>query len=93
MKKVTILGVISMLMLGLVSTSFASIDKNLKYGQRDLEVTELQEFLIDKGLLKTTPSNFFGLLTLKAVKAYQTSVGVSSTGFVGALTRKKLTKK
>ena len=92
MKTITILGVVSMLMLGLVPTSYASIDKNLKYGQRDLEVTELQEFLIDKGLLKTTPYAFFGLLTLKAVKAYQTSVGVSSTGFVGALTREKINK-
>ena len=86
------ISVVSLLTLSLVSVSYASIDKNLKYGQRDKEVTELQEFLIDKGLLKTTPSNFFGLLTLKAVKAYQTSIGVSSTGFVGVLTREKINK-
>lgn len=70
--------------------AFASKDKNLKYGQRDKEVTELQDFLIDKGFLKTPPSTFFGLLTLKAVKMYQTSIGVSSTGFVGILTREKI---
>lgn len=92
MKKVTILGVVSVLLLSFVTTSYASIDKNLKYGQRDKEVTELQEFLIGKGLLKSTPSTFFGLLTLKAVKTYQTSIGISPTGFVGILTREKINK-
>ncbi len=90
MKK--IISFVTLLTLGATTVSYASIDKNLKYGQRDKEVTELQEFLIDKGILKTTPSNYFGLLTFKAVKAYQTSVGVSPTGFVGALTREKINK-
>lgn len=92
MKTATILGIVSLLVLGTVSSVFASIDKNLKYGQRDPEVAELQEFLIDRGLLKTAPTNFFGLLTLKAVKAYQLSVNVSPTGFVGVLTREKINK-
>lgn len=76
--------------LGFTLTSFASIDKNLKYGQRDKEVTELQEFLIDKGFLKTTTSNFFGILTLRAVKTYQKSADISPTGYVGILTRQKI---
>ncbi len=92
MKIKKIVGLVTLLSMGLVSVSLASIDKNLKYGQRDKEVTELQEFLIDKGLLKSTPSTYFGLLTLKAVKAYQMSIGVSSTGFVGVLTREKINK-
>lgn len=87
-----IISIVTFLALAVPPVSYASIDKNLKYGQRDKEVTELQEFLIDKGLLKTTPSNFFGLLTLKAVKAYQTTTGVSPTGFVGLLTREKINK-
>lgn len=90
MKIIKIISLVSLVVMGTVSVSFASVDKNLKYGQRDKEVTELQEFLIDKGFLKTSPSNFFGLLTLKAVKAYQTSMGVSSTGYVGVLTRQKI---
>lgn len=92
MKIKKIVGLVTLLSVGVVSVSFASIDKNLKYGQRDKEVTELQEFLIDKGLLKSTPSTYFGLLTFKAVKAYQTSIGVSPTGFVGVLTREKINK-
>ncbi len=91
MKTIKIISAVSLFLLG-TNLAFASIDKNLKYGQRDKEVTELQEFLIDKGFLKTIPSTFFGLLTLKAVKAYQTSINVSSTGFVGALTREKINK-
>lgn len=88
MKKIMSIAVL--LILGTTSVSYASIDKNLKYGQRDKEVTELQEFLIDGGFLNGSSSGFFGLLTLKAVKTYQTSVGVSSTGYVGVLTRQKI---
>ena len=92
MKMKKIISAVALLTLGATTVSYASIDKNLKYGQRDKEVTELQEFLIDKGLLKTTPSTYFGLLTLKAVKAYQASINVSPTGFVGVLTREKINK-
>lgn len=90
MKTIKVVGVILYIALGTVSISSASVDKNLKYGQRDKEVSELQEFLIDKGFLNTVPSSFFGLLTLKAVKLYQTSIGVTSTGYVGILTRQKI---
>jgi len=72
------------------SISLASIDTNLKYGSRGAAVSELQEFLIDKGfLLGQTSGNFFSL-TRKAVVAYQASVGLPATGFVGAMTRAKI---
>lgn len=90
MKNNKILGLGLLLALGVPFTSFASIDKNLKYGQKDAEVKELQEFFIQKGLLNTTPSNYFGQLTFKAVKAYQASINLPTTGFVGALTREKI---
>lgn len=90
MNTTKILGIVLISILSSAYIASASIDKNLKYGQRDNEVMELQEFLVDKGFLKTIPTNFFGLLTLKAVKAYQTSVSVSPTGFVGVLTREKI---
>ncbi len=72
------------------ATSSVVISKNLKYGQRDDEVYELQDFLIDKGFLNGNSTGFFGLLTLKAVKAYQKSGGISPTGYVGLLTRQKI---
>lgn len=70
----------------------ASIDVNLKYGQSGMRVYELQEFLIDKGLLNSTPTGFFGLLTFKAVKNYQSKLSLPPTGFVGPLTRTEINK-
>jgi peptidoglycan hydrolase-like protein with peptidoglycan-binding domain len=74
-----------------LSLTYASIDFNLKYGMKNTEVSELQEFLIDKKLL-TQNTGFFGLLTLKAVKNYQESLGLPNTGYVGSLTRAEINK-
>ncbi len=68
-------------------TSFAAISSNLKHGSRGAEVTELQEFLIAKGLLVPPATGGFFGLTKKAVIAYQISIGLPATGFVGPLTR------
>lgn len=69
----------------------ASIDANLYYGiNNKAEVTELQEFLIDKGFLTGTATGNFYSLTLKAVKAYQASVNLPKSGYVGTLTRKSI---
>ena len=73
-----------------LATPSAVISKNLKYGQRDGEVYELQDFLVDRGFLTSNSTGFFGLLTLKAVKDYQKSNGIDPTGYVGVLTRQKI---
>ncbi|MDD5152375.1 MAG: peptidoglycan-binding domain-containing protein, partial [Candidatus Pacebacteria bacterium] len=71
----------------LPTMSFASIDANLGFGARGTAVTELQQFLINKGFLSVEATgNFFGL-TKTAVIAYQGSKGLPTTGFVGPLTR------
>jgi len=85
MKRVLTLLAISAMALPAISA--AAIDTNLKYGARGTEVSELQEFLIDKGFLSGTATGNFYSLTLKAVIAYQTSVGLPVTGFVGPMTR------
>lgn len=72
------------------SISFASIDTNLKYGSRGVAVTELQDFLIAKGFLSGQTSGNFFSLTRKAVVAYQASVGLPATGYVGPMTRSKI---
>lgn len=72
------------------SISFASIDTNLKYGSRGVAVTELQDFLIAKGFLSGQTSGNFFSLTRKAVIAYQASVGLPATGYVGPMTRSKI---
>jgi hypothetical protein len=63
----------------------------LRYQSRDVdtngEVSALQDFLISKGLLSGSPTGFYGRLTVSAVKSYQQSKGVISTGSVGPLTK------
>lgn len=87
MKKIAVFTTLAIASIGVV---FASIDINLKYGQKGQEVSELQEFLSDKGYLTSSPSGFFGLMTLKAVKDYQVSVSLPATGYVGYMTREKI---
>jgi peptidoglycan hydrolase-like protein with peptidoglycan-binding domain len=82
---------ISMFLLGVMPAS-AMLTSNIKYSQRGDSVTELQEFLSEKGFLNVSPTGFFGLKTLSAVKAYQTSKGLPSTGFVGQMTRGEINK-
>ena len=72
------------------SFSFASINKNLSYGAKGAQVTELQEFLIDKGFLQTQSTGNFYSLTLKAVKAFQSVNNIPNTGYVGNLTRTEI---
>lgn len=88
MKKISVAFVVLSFLLPVISS--ASIDANLKYGVRGTEVTELQNFLISKGFLTGQATGNFFTLTKKAVVAYQTSVGVPSTGFVGPLTRTEI---
>jgi peptidoglycan hydrolase-like protein with peptidoglycan-binding domain len=88
MKKI-ILAVIFGLTL-IPSIGFASIDNNLRYGSRGAQVTELQEFLIDKGFLQTQSTGNFYSLTLKAVKAFQSANNIPNTGYVGILTRTEI---
>ena len=70
------------------------ISYNLTYRSRDIntngDVSALQDFLQAKGHLNSEPTGFFGLLTLGAVKKFQSANGIESTGFVGPLTRAKI---
>jgi len=74
-----------------VSTS-AAFNTNLTVGSTGSDVSALQSWLISKGFsipsIKSgaaTPG-YFGSQTKAAVVAYQTSVGLPATGFVGPLT-------
>lgn len=85
MKKIIAL---SLALLVLPVIAFASIDTNLYYGVKNQsQVRELQEFLIDKGLLTGEATGNFYSLTLKAVKKYQEAQGLPQTGYVGTMTR------
>lgn len=51
------------------------------------EVTELQNFLISKGMLFSSSTGYYGKWTAEAVKDYQRSKGIEQTGNVGVATK------
>jgi peptidoglycan hydrolase-like protein with peptidoglycan-binding domain len=88
---------------GIAALAFASVaaaqgytfNTNLTVGSTGADVVALQTWLTHNGfsipaLAAGTAPGYFGSQTQAAVKGYQTSVGVPSTGFVGPLTRGKL---
>lgn len=68
------------------------LNKNLGQGSRGSEVRQLQELLIQEGLLSAQATGYYGMLTVQAVRMYQKSKGISQTGFVGVKTREALGK-
>ncbi len=68
-----------------------NLTSDLSYGETDSysggPVTLLQNFLFAEGNLSATPNGHFGPATLSAVISFQTARGISSTGYVGPLTR------
>jgi peptidoglycan hydrolase-like protein with peptidoglycan-binding domain len=62
--------------------------RNLAFGSRGVDVTELQKILINEGFLKiTNPTQYFGPLTRAALIKWQTSHAIPATGIFGALSR------
>lgn len=64
-----------------------SFNTDLWYGQTSSEVIELQKYLIGENYLVSDATGYFGSLTLDAVKRFQLAKGISTTGYVGTLTR------
>lgn len=87
MKKYTLI-IVGLLMLSPIIAS-ASFDTSLKYGARGQAVIELQDLLTNEDCLNSNSTGFFGLLTLKAVKCFQTKYSLPSTGFFGVMSRAK----
>lgn len=65
-----------------------SFNLDLYFGMRSNPyVTDLQEFLTDQGYYAGPVSGNFGLLTLSAVKKFQSANGIKSTGYFGPRSR------
>ena len=58
--------------------------RDLAQGVNGLDVTQLQQFLMDSGYYTGPTDGKFGKSTTAAVKAWQRSLGVDPTGFVAA---------
>ena len=75
-------------------TPCANLTYSLRVGSTDSQtngdVTNLQTFLQDEGFLSSDPTGYFGQMTAKAVKKFQTRYGISPVGSVGTVTRKKI---
>ncbi len=76
------------------SSACVSLQNNLKHKMRDAntngEVSILQDFLQSEDYLTSEPTGYFGLATLRAVKAFQKANNLRPTGYVGPLTRAKI---
>lgn len=77
------------------SLTCTSLAYDLKYQSRDSStsggVSLLQTFLREHGDLNSESTGYFGGMTLAAVKKFQGDNGIITTGFVGPLTRAKIT--
>jgi hypothetical protein len=73
-----------------VAESCVNLTENMHRGNETSAVTQLQTFLINKGLLSEQVSGFFGDLTIAAVKSYQKSAGLPTTGMVYDATREAI---
>lgn len=63
---------------------------NLFLGSSGVDVTALQNFLVQSGYLTATPNGYFGYQTQSAVKKFQIAKGISAVGSVGPQTRATL---
>ena len=89
MKKIIVLLFISLLFVPFFVS--AAIDQNLYYGlTKNNKVIELQQYLIEKGFFLGKATGNFYSLTLNAVKQYQASKNINTTGYVGVLTRQAI---
>lgn len=75
------------LVFSLTSVTFAD---TLKYGSKGAGVTKLQSQLKKLGYFKSNATGYYGSITKAAVKKFQASRGISTTGTVGPQTTKAL---
>ncbi len=73
------------------TSSCVELSIDLKYGDKNNEVTKLQTFLKSKGYFTENPTGFFGTVTENAVIAFQKANNISpAAGYVGSITRAKI---
>ena len=83
--------------LNVQASACLQLNSDLSYGMSDQGSSDsiylLQEYLQSIGYLTATPNGHFGSATLAAVEAFQAANSISSTGYVGPLTRASINQK
>lgn len=77
------------ILLALPCVSLASVDRDLSYGSKGDDVSEVQDFLIDQGFLKGSTTGNYYSLTRTAVMKWQKSIGLPSSGYFGKMSREE----
>ncbi len=71
-----------------------TLTRDIRYRSTDSttggEVSLLQDFLNTEGLFNQESTGYAGLVTIKAVRDFQTKYAIRPTGFVGPLSRAKI---
>ena len=80
----------------LTITGCLELNSNIRQGMKDSlsssNVYALQSFLKVNNYMVANPTGYFGVLTLKGVKAFQKANNINQTGFVGPITRAEIKK-
>lgn len=73
--------------------TLSTFKRDLQLHDRGSDVKSLQSILISKGYLpKDSNTGYFGTLTIKALKKYQSSIGLPATGYFGPLTKTRVSR-
>ena len=72
------------------ASTYYDFTEFLSAGSQDAQVTELQQYLTQKGFYSGPITGFYGSLTETAVGKYQTAHGIDPAGYVGPSTRAAL---
>ena len=64
-----------------------ALERNLSSKMSGTDVTVLQKYLINIGILKTKANGYFGPATVAAIKTFQKQNNISVTGALGPITR------
>lgn len=70
-----------------INSTCPTLAYDIYYGMVNSNVTVLQSMLAVQGYFPYSPIGVFGPLTFRAVQNFQAAHGISSTGYVGPLTR------
>ena len=72
------------------STGCLNFAYNMGWGTSSPDVLTLQNFLNNGGYMSYAPTGYYGSITSAAVMRFQSAYGISTTGYVGPLTRAQI---